>query len=261
MLKDRGSRKNDVGMARGGGPDGVRHDHRVGLLPGAGELVRVGLMREGIAARPHDELHFRIGDLAAVEVDRLSGVEEAFDEAGDRNHLTALPRESGGLQRLDGARNAAEEGAVGRGRAAARVLIVRADAAARKSDLAESCGKRKAHPVGLFAVLCALNAPTHHDHGAVLAELVGELADDVGLDAGFSFGPFGRLFDAVRAAHDVVQEFLVTGCVLFKESHIGFAGFHEFLNHAEHHGAVRARTGRNPFGSKVFARVGGDRID
>ena len=95
----------------------------------------------------------------------------------------------------------------------------------------------------------------------MLAEVVGELADDVGLDAGFSFGPFGRLFDAVRAAHDVVQEFLVTGCVLFKESHIGFTGFHEFLNHAEHHGAVRARTGRNPFGSKVFARVGGNRID
>ena len=42
---------------------------------------------------------------------------------------------------------------------------------------------------------------------------------------------------------------------------VGLARGFELVHHAEHHGAVRAGTRRDPFASEVFGRVGLDGID
>ena len=261
MLEDRCGRKHDVGVACRRRPDGVGDDHRFGLLPGARELRRVGLMCERIAARPHHELHFRIGDLAAVEVDRLSGMKEALNEARNRNRVAALPGERRGLDGLHGTRNAAQDRPRRHGGAAARILVVGADAPARKTDLPERRREREAHPVGLLAVLNALDAPAHHDHRAVLAEVVRKPPDDVRFDARLFLGPLGRLFNAVAAAEHIVEEEPPARGVLLKKRRVGRARLHELVNHAEHEGAVGAWAWRNPFGTQELARVGCNRID
>ena len=261
VLEGCAGREHDVGMARRRAPDGVGDDDRFGLLPGALELHRVGLMGKGIAARPHDELDFRIGHLAAVEVDRLARMEEAFRKAGDRNRRRTLPvlvEGKGGLH-LGG--HAGEERPVGHRSAAARILVVRADAAARKADLAENAREREGHPVRLLAVLDALDAPADHEHRAVLLQVVREPADAFGGDARLFRGPFRRLLHAVLLAHDVGAKLLPAAAALLKEGMVGLAGDFELVHHAEHHGAVRARTRSDPFGAEILGRVGRDRVD
>ena len=218
-------------------------------------------MCERIAARPHHEVHFRIGDLAAVEVNRLSGMEEAIDKARDGNRIASLTRLRRRLDGLHGTRNAAQERARRHGAAAARIMVVGADAPAGEPDLAKRRRKREAHPVGLLAVLDALDAPAHHDHRAVLAEVVRKPPDDVRLDARLFLGPLGRLFNAVAAAEHIVEEEPPARGVLLKKRRVGCARLHELVNHTEHEGAVGAWARRNPFGTEELARIGRDRID
>jgi len=78
-------------VAGRGGPDRVGDDNGFGLHPGFAQFIGLRLVRKGIAARPHNELHFRVGHFRAVKVDCLSGVQEAFDKAGNRNNLGAFP--------------------------------------------------------------------------------------------------------------------------------------------------------------------------
>ena len=261
VLEGRAGGKHDVGVAGRSGPDRVGDDDRFGLLPGTLELHRVGLVREGIAARPHHKLDFRIRDLAAVEVDGLARIEEAFDEARDRNRGRTLPVFVEGKCRLHLGGNARKERPLCHRSATVRILVVRADAAARQADLAQNARERKGHPVRLFAVLNALNAPTDHEHRAVLMQVVRKLADSLGGHSRLFGGPFGRLGDAVLIAHEVGAKFLPTAAALLKEGVVGLARGLELVHHAEHHGAVRAGTRRDPFAAEVFGRVGLDGID
>lgn len=92
-------------------------------------------------------------------------------------------------------------------------------------------------------------------------QVVRKLADAIGGHACLFGGPFGRLGDAVLIAHDVGAKLLTAAAALLKEGVVGLARGFELVHHAEHHGAVRAGTRRDPFASEVFGRVGLDGID
>ena len=112
--------------------------------------------------------------------------------------------------------------------AAGRIVIIRAHASARQTDLAQHTYQSKGHPMRLLAVLNSLNAPAHHDHGAVVGQLMRQGTNFVRRDSGNVRGPFRCFRSSVRLPEKVVSEDLETGCTVFKEILICFARTFEF---------------------------------
>lgn len=104
-------------MARRRRPNHVGDDDRIGLFPRAFQAERVGVMREGITARPHNHAEVRVRFLLAVKVAHGARVFERIRNGRDVQHLAALPGLHG-TDRGDLTRNAAHEGAVCKRRAA-----------------------------------------------------------------------------------------------------------------------------------------------
>lgn len=86
-------------MTRRSRPNRIRDNDCFGLLPGAFKIHRIGLMCKRIAARPHNQPHFRIGHLRSIKVNDLARVDKAVRKSRHRNDLAALP---GQRRRLHG---------------------------------------------------------------------------------------------------------------------------------------------------------------
>ena len=99
--------------------------------------------------------------------------------------------------------------------AAGRIVIIRAHASARQTDLAQHTYQSKGHPMRLLAVLNSLNAPAHHDHGAVVGQLMRQGTNFVRRDSGNVRGPFRCFRSSVRLPEKVVSEDLETGLYMF----------------------------------------------
>ena len=102
-----------------------------GRLEARGEASRVGMVREGIAARPEDEANVGVFELDAAAADALSRIQEHVGNGGDGKRL----REPLGMRdgtdgrHVDG--KARKAPARRRARAARRVVVARADAVPR----------------------------------------------------------------------------------------------------------------------------------
>ena len=260
VFQERARRKHDVGVTRRRCPHHVGDDDRIGLLPRAFQAERVGVMREGIAARPHDHAEVRVRFLLAVKVAHGARVFKRIRNRGDVQHLAALPGLHG-TDRGDLARNAAHEGAVGKRRAARRVVVARTEPAAGETDLAQRRRQGDEHPVELFAVINTLDTPADHEHRAVGFEVMREGLDGFGLDAGNLRSPFRGFLDAVFVAHQIGAEFLPPRRVLIEERVIGFARHFEFVNHGGHDGGIGTGIDGHPFALHVFRGVVVNRVD
>ena len=201
-------RQHDVGVARGRGPPRIVHDDGLRPAERGAQLVGVLVMVERIAARPVHQLDVRIGAGAAVEVVRLAGMQQALRDPRRRNG--AVERIGRGLH----ARRAERRRRFGD---AGRGAVTEAEAAARQADLAETRGQQQHRPIGLLAVIGALQRPRGADHGAVRRHAPRQRADGVGGDAGDRRRPVGVLRLAVAFAHDVGAHALEAGAVAIKK--------------------------------------------
>ncbi len=99
----------------------------------------------------------------------------------------------------------------------------------------------------LLAILLALHAPARHQHGAVLAEQVRQLADGCGIDAANRRRPVGVFRRAVALAGQVGRKLRVAVRAGVKEIVILPAVFHQRMGDAEHQRHVGAHVRGNPF--------------
>ena len=258
------SRQNNVGKACRSRPHRVAHDRRFGTLPSLDQAIGVFLLGKGIAARPEDQTDVRIGDLLAVVVNRLAGVEEAVGKASQRNgrQRFADPRQTlAAALRVGG--NAAQCGSHRSGRTAVGVVIAKAEATAGLADVAAHSSKHHHHPMNLFAVLSTLDTPATHQHGALFAHQVSQALDSVSLYVANLFCPFGGLRHAIGLAEHIGDELVVTHGVLADEFAIHLTGSLEFVRHTEHHGNVGTGLRSDPLAvlAEVFGRVRLERVD
>ena len=193
----RGAREDDVGVARGGGPGAFMHDDGVGAGEGAAEAGEVLVVVEGVAAGPVDQADVGVGEVLAVELEGLAGVQQHVGDAG------------AGDERLDGVAALRKRGD-GRGDVAAAVMGEGAEGVAEASagaaDLAEGGGERQPGPDGLLAVFGALQAVGNGDEGGAAGDAAGEGDDGRFGDAGEGGRPGGGLGLVVGVAEQIGGE-------------------------------------------------------
>src|SRR6202007_527629 len=126
--------------------------HHDGLWPAksGAQLVGVLVMVEWIAAGPVDELDVRIGLAARVEVIRRAGMKEALSDPRRRN---------GAVERIGRGLHARRTERRGRFGDAGGGAIAETEAAARQCDMAETRCQQQNGPIGLLAVIGALQRP------------------------------------------------------------------------------------------------------
>ena len=140
---------------------------------------------ERIAAGPIDQPDVGIGAAAAVVIVGLAGMQQAIGDARRRN---------GAVERIGAAASIA--GRAERQRRlgdAGRRAIAEAEAAARQPDLAEHAASSTTRPIGLLAVIGALQRPRRRDHGARRRHAARQRADGLGRNAGDRRRPVGIL--------------------------------------------------------------------
>ena len=143
-----GRRQHDVGVARRRRPPRLVHDDRFRALPGAAQPVQVLMVVERVAAGPIDQPDVGIGCALAVIIVAL-----ARDAAGSRRCAPPVSRAVPGwaAPALPGRRT----GAAARPRPGARA-IAKTEPAARQTDLAEARREQHQRPIGLLAMIGAL---------------------------------------------------------------------------------------------------------
>ncbi len=170
-LERGGGRQHDVGVARGRRPPAVMDDDRLRLLPRARQAVEVLVVMERIAARPIDQPYVGIGVLPAVERVARARIEQHVGDAGDRN---------------DGARRIERQWQLGPRHVDARHAdavggaVAEREAAAGEPDAAQHRRQHDRRPIGLLAMMRALQRPRAGDHAAGRGGAARKVADRVG---------------------------------------------------------------------------------
>ena len=136
-----------------------------------------------------------------------------------------------------------------------------AEAAAGKAYLAEHARQGNQHPVGLFAVVRALDAPAAHEHGPVLGDCVRQFADGLGRNAADGFCPFRSLGLSVGLAEQVRQEFVEARGVVVEERRVRQVILMNGVSDAEHHCDVSVWTGGDPFSIQFLDGFTAGRVD
>ena len=245
-LERRGDGQHDVGVLCQRVPEDLVHDHGLGPLPGAHQPVEVLVVVERVAAGPPDQPDVGVGQPLAVEVEGLARVQQHVadprhrDEAPDR---VAALRQGRPGERADLAADPVDGG------------VAEAEAAARQADLPEHRGERDRQPVGLLAMVGALDRPAHRDQGARRRHVAGERADKLGVDAGDRGRPGGVLGLPIAVAHEVGLEPFEADRVAVEERAVVEPFRHQRMAEAEHEGGVRARPQRQPLGIEDLERV------
>jgi len=150
----------------------------------------------------------------------------------------------------------------GGGYADGAVVMGVADTAAGKSELTEHGRQHGAHPVGLLAVLLALDRPTEDQLGAVGGQLPGEFTNDIGLYATDRLGPFGGLLCLVFCLTQQI------GQKLFEPERIGIQELlvveilHiQRMRNGQHERHVGLRVDVELLAAQVVLGLGAHRID
>ena len=233
-------------------PPAFMHDHGFRARPGAAQAIDVLMVVERVAAGPVDQPDIGIGPALAVEIVGSAGVEQHVGDARDRNEVA--DRILALRQRRPAYLRGGESDAVDRS-------VAEAEAAARQADLAEHGGERDRHPVGLLAMLGALQRPGHHDHGPRRRHAPRELLDPSRVDTGDRCGPGGILRGAVRFARHIGREAVVAGGVAVEEFAIDEAVADQRMRNAEHQRDVGIGPQSDPFGLGIAHGVVADRAD
>ena len=209
-------------------------------------------MVERIAARPVHQLDVRIGAVAAIEVVRLAGVQQALRDPRRRN---------GAIERIGRDLHARRAERRRRFGDAGRGAVTEAEAAARQADLAETRSEQQHRPIGLLAVIGALQRPRRADHGAVRRHAPRQRADGVGRDAGDRRRPVGVLRLAVAFAHDIGAHALEAGAVASEKVGIMQPVRDQRMTERQQHCSIGAGPDRDPFRRHRGRAVLADRTD
>ena len=245
-------RQHDVGVTRGRRPPRLVHDDGLRPAEGGAQLVGVLVMVERIAARPVHQLDVRIRAVAAIEVVRLAGMQQALRDPRRRNG--AVERVGRGLH----ARRAERRRRLGD---AGRGAVTEAEAAARQADLAETGSEQQHRPIGLLAVIGALDRPRGADHGAVCRHAPRQRANGFGGNAGDRRRPVGVLRPAVAFAHDIGAHALEAGAVAREEIFIVQPVRDQRMGQRQEHRGIGAGPDRNPFRRHRGRAILADRAD
>ena len=161
-----------------------------------------------IATRPVHHPNVGVGQHFSIEIVFGTGIEQHIHDTGDGDIgadriPTLWQAEIRHLRRLLADRGIGP--------------VANADPAAGQADLAQHCGKSDCHPTGLFAVVAALDGPTHRDHRPRRRHPPSQFAQSFGIDTGDAGGPV-RVFDhAIGRPSQVPLELVIPHAVPIEE--------------------------------------------
>jgi hypothetical protein len=236
-LQSDGCWQYDIGVPRGRGPCGFMHDDGIRPRKGVAQPVQILMVVEGVAARPIDQPDLGVGKALAVEVERLTRMEQHVgnarhrDEIGNAVALDRQCRKRHGQWRLSGIGGRSQR--IG-------------ETATRQSDLAEHRRQHDAHPDRLLAVLGALQRLGAGDQSAPAGGAARQPNNFIGGHAANSGRPAGILRLTVISAEQVALKDLVTDAVSIEKSVVVQAFRYQRVRDAEHQRYVRAGADRVP---------------
>ena len=192
-----------------------------------------------IAAAPIDDSRIGEGEPLAVVVDGAAGLAQHLGDARDgdvtRDRVLALWQRG----HRHGRRGASDR---------SHGAIAEAEATARKADLTQHRGQGHRHPIGLLAVVGALQRPGHGDHGAAGGHAARQLARAGRGNAGNTSRPVGVLGLSVGLAHEVGAELIEADGVAGEKGFVVQALGHQCMGQPQQQRGVGVGVWRDPLG-------------
>ncbi len=245
-------RQHDIGMTRCWRPPAVVDDNGLRLLPGLAQAVEVLMMMEGIAAGPVDQADVGIASATAVEFIGAAGLRQHVGDAGHRN---------GAVGRIGWRRDFRPRKIRARHADAVERAMAESKAAAGQADSAEHGGKCDRRPVGLFAVVGALQRPRAGDQAAGARGASREIADAVRIDAADRRGPVRILRRRIVFAQQITLQRVETGAAAIQKFPIVPLLDQQGVRKREHQRGVGVGTDREPLGAEKVWRIRASRAD
>ena len=240
-LKRGGRRQDDIGMARGGGPEAFGDDDQLRLLPGLNQAVGVLMMSKVGPAGPPDKANIGEATRHAVVLILCPRILQRLDDPRDRDllHRVHAPGDAS-LHRAQYRRAARRVAAVGE-------MIGKTKPASRGAYLPQHGGQGDQHPVLLLTILLALHAPARHQHGGIFMENFRQFTDLIRFHAADRRRPVSGFRYAVAFAGQIAGKNIVAAGAAGKKRIILPAILHQRMGDPQHQRDIGAHMRRDPF--------------
>ena len=115
------------------------------------------------------------------------------------------------------------------------------------ADQAEHGGECGQHPIGLLAIIRALQGPGRGQHRGLRGDFRGQRADGLGGDGGDGRGPFRGFRQAITFAGDVGAQLVPANAMRGEEFLILSPARQDFMRHGQQQRGIRAGADGRPF--------------